>query len=432
MARSHDFIQIFSHHDSDGLSSAGILANALARENKEFQVTILPIMNEENVEKVRNCDAECVIVSDLGAYYVQEFEKIEGKDIICLDHHTLNGDAEKIVYANPHLFGVDGMTSACGATMCFLFAIQLNEKNWDLSQIAFAGITGDRQTINGVSGFNKYVLDGAVEKGFIEIVEGSIIPSGRLTQSLYQCTEPYIRGISGNVSGVKKILEDANIDSEKTSDKLTDEEKRKLSSLLVTTLAGTDVTIASMKEYVKTKYFLKDWNIDSDTLANLLDSCGRLESPSIAVALCLGSQDDRLRATEFNNKSNEDIMQSVLELDKKKPTQMNNIQYFYADERGSVSAICSIAMKCLGDPAKPMIGLHKKEKFTRVSSRGTFEQLDKGVNLADALHRAAESVNGEGGGHKIASGATIDLGTEETFLKNLDDIIGKQISARSR
>lgn len=428
--RSHDFIQVFSHHDSDGLSAAGILANTLMREKKEFQVTILPMLTEETFEKIKNCDAKCIIVSDMGAYYIRELEAIEGKDIIVLDHHTAKEDSEKIIYANPLLFGVDGMSNACGATMCLLFSVQMNEKNWDLVQIAFAGITGDKQTLKGVKDFNKYLLDNAVERGFIKEMNGSIIPPGVLSQSLLRCTEPYFSGITGNVDGVKNILSDAGIAMDKRSDDLTDAERRKLSSLLVTRLAGTNMTVANMNECMHPRYHLVGWNMDSQLLADLLDSCGRSENPSVGISLCLGSQDDLLRAMDFKKDIDDGIIQSVLELDKSKPKELDHIQYFYAGEMGSTSAICSIAMKCIGVPGKPMIGLHKKESLTKASARGTFEQLDNGINLAIAMDEAAKSVGGEGGGHRIASGAALRPGTEDDFLKKLDEIIGGQVSAR--
>lgn len=428
VVRSHDFIQIFSHHDSDGISSAGILANTLMRENKEFQITILPMLTEETFEQIKNCQAKCIIISDMGATFIDRLEKIEGKDIIVLDHHTVRSDSEKIVYVNHLLFDY-AMNGACGAALCLLFSVQVNERNWDLVQIAFAGITGDRQTIHELEGINKYLLDNAKEKGFIDEMNGTIIPPGVLSQSLFYCTDPYIRGITGNLEGVRNILSDAGIEIDKRYEDLTDEERRKMSSLLIVRLAGTNVSVDAMKECMHTRYHLKDWNMDSQSLADLLDSCGRAENPSVGISLCLGSQDDRLRAIEYKKNIDDGIIQSVLELDRTKPIQLKNIQYFYTDDNGSTSAICSIAMTGIGVPEKPTIGLHKKETHTRVSARGTFRQLERGINLADAMNEASKSVGGEGGGHKIASGASIRIGTEDEFLKKLDEIIGRQISA---
>ena len=39
IVRSHNFIQVYSHYDADGLSAAGIIGNILLRADKEFRIT---------------------------------------------------------------------------------------------------------------------------------------------------------------------------------------------------------------------------------------------------------------------------------------------------------------------------------------------------------------------------------------------------------
>jgi len=50
------------------------------------------------------------------------------------------------------------------------------------------------------------------------------------------------------------------------------------------------------------------------------------------------------------------------------------------------------------------------------------------LNLSKALKNAASVVNGVGGGHSIAAGATIPKGKEEEFLDILETEIKNQIS----
>jgi len=69
---------------------------------------------------------------------------------------------------------------------------------------------------------------------------------------------------------------------------------------------------------------------------------------------------------------------------------------------------------------------------TKVSARGTRGLIARGVDLADALREAAESLDGSGGGHNIASGATIPKGKEEKFLTLVDEIVGRQLSASEK
>lgn len=428
LVRSHDFIQVYTHYDADGLASAGIIANVLTRANKEFRITTFMTLDEENMQIIRDCEYDCILIADLGASYISELEGLN-KDVIVLDHHTVHEDSEKICYANPHLFGFDGMVDGCGSTMSFLFGITMDDANWDLVQIAFAGITGDKQHINGITGLNTYLLSEGVKKGFITASEGSLIPAGPLNKALYNSTEPYIRGITGCQSAVNAILQDARVKGDSTVDMLTDEEKRRLSSMIAAKLAKQGVTVKTMSELVRTRYLLRDWKMDAETFAGLLDACGRTKSQGVGIAMCLGSENDLLRAREMNDSYCRDVLDAVLALDKAGLKEMDHIQYFDSSGTGYTGLLCSVAMNYMGDPNKPTIGINSSEDKVKISGRATHPLLDKGVDLASAMDLATKAVGGEGGGHRIASGGSIQQGSEQEFLKNLNDIIGEQVNS---
>jgi len=211
LIRGHDFIQVFSHYDADGISAAAIVAKALLRDGRDFRVTLFTTLDDDSMSVIRDTDADCIVVTDLGASYIKEFDAM-ACDVIVLDHHTVIDDAERICYVNPHLHGMDGMVAGCGATMAFLFAIALDEGNWDLVQVAFAGIAGDRQHVNGLTGLNVHLLEEGVDRGHLEAAEGSLIPPGGLRDNLLTSSEPYISGVSGDEAGVLALLAEAGAD----------------------------------------------------------------------------------------------------------------------------------------------------------------------------------------------------------------------------
>ena len=63
----------------------------------------------------------------------------------------------------------------------------------------------------------------------------------------------------------------------------------------------------------------------------------------------------------------------------------------------------------------------------KISGRGTSRLIDRGLDLASVLSEAASSLDGRGGGHNIAAGATIPLEKDEEFLEKVDELVGKQI-----
>ena len=75
----------------------------------------------------------------------------------------------------------------------------------------------------------------------------------------------------------------------------------------------------------------------------------------------------------------------------------------------------------------PVLSLTKNEKVTRVSARATRSLFNNGLDLAKVLHEAADLVGGNGGGHPVASGATIPLGKEKEFLEKVGSVIKFQL-----
>lgn len=426
--RGHRFFQVFSHYDADGVSSAAIIAKALLRAGKEFRVTLFTTLNDANMRTVRAAKADCIIISDLGASYIDQLDEMD-LPVIVLDHHTVISEAKRVTYANPHLYGIDGMTSGCGATMSLLFAVTLDENNWDLVQVAFAGIAGDRQHINGLSGLNEYLFAEGSRRGFVSRSQGSLVPAGNLMTRLYLDTDPYIRGVSGSVEGVAELLREAGVSNEKSYADLTEDERRILSSLIALRLTEQGVQLSSMTEVARDRYDLRDWGMDAENLSALLNSCGRSGIGGVGIAAGMGDERCLKIAADTDEEAARGLVQAMRDLDQRGLTQMEHIQWFDSTDSGYTGMLCGIAMQSIADPTKPTIGLNRSNDPVNLSSRGMFSQLDRGVNLAAAMREACASVGGEGGGHRIAAGGSIPEGMVDQFLRNLDDIIGKQLEA---
>lgn len=429
--RGHPFINVFSHFDADGITSASIIAKALTRAGKEFSVTIFPTLNDENMQIIENCGAECVIVTDLGASYIKRFDAMSC-DVVVLDHHTVYDQAERICYANPHLYGIDGMVAGCGATMAFLFAITLDERNWDLSSLAIAGAVGDRQHINGMQGLNTYLLDGAVERKFVEVRPGSLIPSGDLVEEFTLSLEPFIRDVSGNPDAVKQMLSEAGIAVGKRGSDLTPDEAERLSSMVAIKLISQGVTREKFEECAHPVYYLSKLGMDAEVLSALLNAGGRSETPGIGVGAGMGDASCMEKAAEISNESRKAVMDAIVSVvGSDNLHEMGNIQWFDSSESGSTGIICSIIMCYLGNPDKPTIGFNGSEEAAHISSRSTFSQLAKGIDLAAAMKTCCTAMGGEGGGHKIAAGGSFPRDRKDEFLHALDALIASQKTSKT-
>lgn len=417
-------VRVISHYDADGISSAGVVCGTLLRAGKRFHATMTKSLTEKVISEV-DPDTELLVVSDMGSSQLDALEKLPCK-VIVMDHHLPLRDSEKVVHVNPHLANIDGMTSASASAVCELFAISVDERNWDLLPVAFGGIAGDRQTIRGLSGLNKWLFEEGAKKGIIEARPGSLLPDGPLLEGLVNSTDPYVIGISGSEEGAKALLEEAGVPAAADLASLKEEQRMKLSSLLALKLAAQGTPMSTLEEVVRERYYFPSWKMDAENLASLMNACGRSNNESTGLAMALGDRDAMNGARELRKGYSSEVLEGLDKVVKNGVSKAENIQYFWNENLGLSGILCGVTMQYFGDRDKPTITLAATNGEVKISSRGTFELLDRGIDLAAALRESAAKVGGVGGGHKIASGATVPKGKEEEFLDALDKTIGEQ------
>src|SRR3989442_9883374 len=132
--------------------------------------------------------------------------------VIVLDHHKPMRDSETVAHVNPHFFGVDGAREMCGATTTWLFALVLDERNWDLAGVAMAGAIGDKQAGGGFVGGNA-ALFGEAEDRKVVVPERRLalrdLPLGKAPPV---SIEPDFRGLSGPPEGSGDFLHAIGLD----------------------------------------------------------------------------------------------------------------------------------------------------------------------------------------------------------------------------
>jgi len=425
----HTEVRVLTHYDADGISSAGIIANALLRKGIRFQLTLSKSLDAETVQNVGQ-GAKCLILADMGSSFLTELERL-GTSVIVLDHHAPVGGSDKVIHVNPHLFGIDGMTSGCAGAVSMMFALAMDERNWDLLPIAFAGIVGDRQHIRGLMGINKWLLEGGLSRRVVELRPGSLLPEGKLAEELAGGFEPYIIGVSGNLQGAMSLLKEASVPEDASLVQLNETERRRLTSLVALRLVEQGCTTSAMEEQITDRYFFSSWQTYADDLAELLNACGRTNQEGVGVALTLRDAKAMQKAERLRMEYKESVLGAMMAIVSQGVIRKEHLQYFLSTNPSLSGALAGLTMQFVGDCDKPTIALSIQGDKVRISSRANFRLVEKGVDLAEALREAAGAVGGQGGGHAVASGATIAKGKEEIFLEKLDEIIGRQKAAKA-
>ena len=264
----------------------------------------------------------------------------------------------------------------------------------------------------------------------LELRPGCLLPEGKLAEELAEGFEPFIIGISGNLQGAMSLLNEAGIPEDASLVQLNDNERRKLTSLVALRLLEQGCTTSAMEEQITDRYFFPSWQITADDLAQLLNACGRTDQEGVGVALTFKDTKARQIAERLRKAYRGSVLEAMRSIVEGGVSKKQNLQYFISTNPSLSGVLAGLTMQFVGDCDKPTIALSMHGDKVRVSSRANFRLVEKGVDLAVALREAAAAVGGQGGGHAVASGATIAKGKEEAFLKKLDEIIGQQRSSK--
>ncbi len=446
-------VHVFSHLDADGIAAAGIMGKALYRLDAKFRIRITQQLDEKIVGEIVADKPQLVIFTDFGSGNLDLLnEKIPNFKLLILDHHQMNGTSSNpnFVQVNPHLFGIDGASDVSGSGVAYFVAKAVNSANVDLAPVALVGALGDMQDKyeqRRLCCLNEIIVDDAVAAGILK-VEKDLTFFGRETRPIHRTlattTNPFIPGLSGEEDKALAFLASLDIPI-KQGEKwralrdLNEDEKRRLCSALADHLLskGLHLKVESLIGYiyVLTKEEPNTALRDAREFAVVLNSTGRMDRPSLGIAICMG---DRKVALEEANKILEDYRKNInkyLGWVNEKPERMRELQNIYVIYGESfinekiIGTISSIIVSGLANNEKPLIAFAnvEKEQATKFSARTTEAAIRKGVNLGEVMRLASEANGGKGGGHNIAAGAQTPIDKVESFIKTVDELIGRQL-----
>jgi single-stranded-DNA-specific exonuclease len=447
------FIHVFSHLDADGIAAAGIIGKALFRLDARFRVRITQWVDEKIIGEIVADKPQLVILTDFGSGYIELLdEKVPDFRLLILDHHQILGktDNDNFVQVNPHMHGIDGATQVSGSGVAYFVAKAVNPANVDLSPIALVGALGDMQDKceqRKLCGLNELIVEDAIGAKLVT-VEKDLTFFGRETRPIHRAlaatTTPFIPGLSGEEDACVAFLNNLSIELKdgerwRALRDLTEDEKKRLSSALAEHLLskGLHLEVANLIGDIYVLNREEPWTPlrDAREFAVVLNSTGRLDRPSLGIAVCMG---DRGAALEEANRVLEDYRKNInkyLGWVMEKPERLKELENIYVvygenfiNEK-IIGTISSILINSVEHPEKPLIAFAQveKEDAAKFSARTTDAALRKGVNLGDVMQAAAEKFGGKGGGHNVAAGAQVPLDKVEDFIKAVDDLVGKQL-----
>lgn len=408
-------VQIISHFDTDGITSASIIIQTLNKLDQPFSIKIIKSLNGEIIDSL-NKD-KITLFLDLASSNLEEISNANFKKVYVIDHHEIKEDIPvNIEIINPELHEKQKISSA---GLVYLFSKEIDEKNKNLAKLAILGMIGDtlEKEIDSLN-------NGILEDGEIVRKRGLLVyPSTRpLNRVLEFSSHPFIPGVTGNIKGVLELLREAGLNPEngkyKSLLELTEEEMEKLVTSVI--LREPD---KKNNELIGDLFLIKMFGKleDARELSAKINACSRAGKPEIALGLCMENNDYKRKADAIHVKYRQQLITGIKYAQEEEKIEGNGYVIINAKNQikdTMIGTICSIlANSSMYEKGTIIIGMsYDGTQRIKVSGRNVGRT---GRNVHELLSRIMNSFEGEIGGHRFAAGCSLDQQNEEDFIESI-------------
>ena len=408
-----EHVTVITHCDADGITGAAIAKKALDERGISNDIIVTNYLADSQL----NNDSSFAWFIDLANSHADVLSPTN--TAIC-DHHF--GGGNHPLSMNPFYFGMDGEIEVSGAGLTFIVASALS--GVDDATLAIIGALGDLQDVRECQlvGLNKLLL--ATSK---IIVKKDLRVYGRnkpLFKMLAYASDPAIPSIFRRHRNAIGFLNSLGIEYKKCWAACDNGEKQIILSALVKLLISKGFGYEHTVRLFGDVYELEDE--DARNHATLLNALGKYGDGHTAISMCVQEDfnGDHLRK-RHRERINKFITYARDNLD-----GYGDIHYFHGGTYILDTVVGTIAGLLLREEeiASPLLAFAENNEGVKVSARAPYNLVQNGLNLSIAMKNIAQTLGGDGGGHRAAAGALIPKGLEEQFLKLFDITIRNQLS----
>jgi len=407
-------IELISHFDTDGITSAAIMIKTLKEMDKTFSVRIVKNLEDDLIKNLPK--DKIILFLDLASGSLDKIKEAELKEVFIIDHHEIIQEIpNRINIINPEIHDKQKISSSC---LTYLFCKELNPKIKESAKLAILGMIGDSLE-KRIDKLNHGILtDGEVKRKRGLLVYPSTRP---LNRTLEFSSHPYIPGVTGSIKGVLDLLREVGLNPSKTGYKslieLNEDEMQKLITAVM--LRNPK---AKNKEIVGDIFLIKLFNKleDARELSAKINACSRFGCSALAIQLCMEIPKAKKRAESIHVKykqlliSGLKIASEIQKIDGKGFVIINAKDQIKETMIGTIASILSNSP--LYEEGTIITTMAHYENKIKVSARSVGKT---GRNVRDVLNRAVEPIGGQVGGHDCAAGCIITQDNENNFINNL-------------
>ncbi|MDP2672510.1 MAG: DHH family phosphoesterase [Nanoarchaeota archaeon] len=407
-------IQLISHFDTDGITSAAIMVQTLIRLDRKFNLKIIKSLDQNFIENLQK--NKIILFLDLASGSLDYIQESGLEEVFIIDHHEIAQKIpENVNIINPQLHEKQKISSS-GLT--YLFSKEIDLKNKKLAKLGIIGMVGDR-------------LEGEIEK--LDILEDSeikrkkgllIYPATRpLNRVLEFSSNPYIPGVTGDAIGVMELLREANLSPIKGKYKSLLELNEKEMETITTSIMLRNPQ-STNKKIIGDIFLIKLYNQLEDTreISAKINACSRSGQSEIALQFCMEIPSAKKSAETIYLKYKQELISGLDFIKKAEKIQGENFVIINAKNKikdtmiGTIASIISNSSIYPEETTIIALAFNETEKKIKISARNVGSQ---GRNVREILSRIITLIGGEVGGHEFAAGGIIDREKEQEFLECL-------------
>jgi len=412
-------IQIISHFDTDGITSAAIMVQALKKLDKKFSLKIVKSLEEQFIYDLPK--NKLTLFLDLASGSLKHIEESRLEDVFIIDHHeVIHEIPKKVTIINSELHDKQKISGSC---LTYLFCKEINEENKEFAKLAILGMIGDmlEKEIDKLN-------NGILEDGEIQRKRGLIIyPSTRpLNRTLEFSSKPFIPKVTGDVKGVLELLREVGLNPINGKYKSLIELNKDEMEKLVTAIMLRNPK-AKNKEIIGDIFLIKLFNKleDARELSAKINACSRFGESETALQLCMEIPSAKKRAESIHARYKQQLLSGLKyaseaeKIEGKKFVILNAKHHIKDTMIGTIASILSnSSLYEEGTIITTMAYYNDKIKVSaRIVGRN-------GRNAREILNSVIEKIGGEVGGHENAAGCIIKQEKEKEFVdflkKNLE------------
>jgi single-stranded-DNA-specific exonuclease len=381
--RRQQYIEVYAHHDADGIAAAGILCQAMLRAGIRFRLRV-----KQAVTAADLAGDTAKLLCDLGSGMADI-----PRDVMVVDHHIPQFEGEFQV--NPRLSGIDGDRELSAAGTAYIVAQQLGD-NRDLAGLVIPGIIGDGQAI---AGKNLEIFNEGVGNGIIVPDRGLVLPGRDMTERWYMATSPYLDAVSGEEQVITDLTDQAKGQNGTRLDTLI--------SLAVLTTARQTSAEGMLSLYGDTFHLEREVIEDAHAFTAVIDACGKSGHGDLGAALCLRSSTDLDKAWEITRQHRMKVIGAI-----KTVHPLTGAPSIY--EVQDVTLASDVADVLARDRVHttPVLVFARGGENCRLSARSP---AGTDADLGSIVRDLATTCGGNGGGHHRRAGATIPCNQIDAF-----------------